>query len=361
MNGPIQSYASMADAAIVEKNSKQQKWFPLRPSSAGKCSRLLAYELMAYKGKGELVEEQRRPSVWRLLELGHYVEDQTIANLEKIPEFAVRFKQQLLDFFVLPSGQRVEGSTDAVMWSDKHRCVLDVKSVGDRFHSQFGTKWRGMLAGYSKMQHCVQFDTNSFYIENLPAFIKELGSEDSLYDNLLQVNSYCCTPFMQARDVDHGVVLRYNKNTSELSEIRFKPSMELFEALKAQFTAIEAAVEANNPDAAPKDFILGSVKCAYCPMQSHCWPKATKGEVFANSPKKNWATPVADLEKGEEIEVLLAERTKHESSKANMAKVDESILLLMDGHGVTKIKAKDGSVYDKVQLAKEVQLRRGKE
>lgn len=366
MIGPKVSYASLMDDVVMaraEEAQKTNRFFPLRPSAAGKCGRRLAHELAAYYGMEEPKHETRTPAVNRLLDFGHYIEEQAVSELADIPGFKLIFKQQVLNLFRLPiSGKMVEGSTDAVMMSDDYKCVLDVKSVGDRFHGHAFSKWDGMLADYSKMKTVEVMAPNAFYVEDLAAFLEELGSEDSLYDNCLQVNSYACTEFLKERGIDHGVILRYLKNSSKLMEIRFKPSQVLFEKLKAKFIMIEEAVlKHKDPTLVPKDFAPGHIKCTYCPYKEQCWPTARRGDFYKKRPGKQWSVPVRDLEEGAELDALISRRLELDTLEKEVKKLDHKIILLADGHGVDKIKAEDGSVWEVKILKSGASLRRSKD
>lgn len=361
MNGPTTSYIERLDTALLDKaKASTKKRYPLSPSAAGKCSRALAHDLAAYHGMEEKLEEVRPGRVERLLSLGNYVEGQIVDELKLLKDFDIRFTQQTVDLFTLPSGRVVEGSTDVALWSEKYKCVMDVKTIGDRFHSQFGTKWRGLIMDYSRMASVEVFGTNAFYIKDLTAFLEEVNPEDSIVSNLLQLNGYCCSPFFAGRNVDHGVILRYLKNTSELMEVRFAPSLVEFRKLQEKFARIENAVLVDkDPTKVAKDYILGSMFCAYCPQKNKCHPAAGKRDFYKNTPKQ-WPTRTKDLEKGAELEGMLREREAIELTKEALAKLDTEILLMMDGHDVEKIELNNGDVYVSVKLSKSTELRRSK-
>lgn len=358
----MKPYISMMDEALVEKEAgREAKYHPLRPSSAGKCARLLAWQLAAYNGQADIPEETKSGRILRLLDLGHYAEEQIIAHLKMLKGYNVRFNQQVVDLFNLPSGHTVEGSTDVALWSEEDKCLIDVKTIGDRFHSVQGTKWRGLLKDYDNNPHCEKIGEAAYYIEDLEAFVDSMDKEDSLYDNLLQLNSYACSDFFHSRGLKQAAIVRYNKNDSSLSEIRFKPSIELFNRLREKYILIERAVyEDENPDKAPMEFTLGSVKCAYCPMKSHCHPSAGKRDFYKGKPKE-WAKRTDEVKDGDELEGLLMKRAVLESNKQALEELDDKIILLLTNQNIRKIKTSEGDVYDVVTLAKGQELRRGKE
>lgn len=364
IKGPEKSYCTLVDIALMkeaEEQSARPMTHPLRPSAAGECSRKLAHELMAYEGKAERISEERKPSVLRLLRLGHFIEEHAIDDLKKIEGFNIRFQQQVVEMFTLPSGKIIEGSTDCVLWSDKHKALLDVKSVGDRFDHSFNSKWDLLLANYARSRNAHQFDDTGFWVEDVTAFIKEIGSDDPLAKNLVQLNLYTCTDFLQKRGIDHGVVYRYQKNASKTMEIRFKPDFALFEATKQKFTAIETAVAEGNPEAVRKDYVLGNIGCAYCPYQKRCWPSAAKRDHFASLPPKQWATKLGQLERSKEVSDLFYQYEATEELVENRKRLEKELLIEMEGHGVEKIKAASGQVYEIKRLQKGLELRKGKE
>lgn len=356
--GP-KSYVTLLDEVVKNRAADQPNSSPIRPSNAGSCTRRIAYDYLAFLGKGERIEETRKPSVERLLKLGHFIEDHVVQDLKDIPDMGVRFQQQLVEMFTLPLGTTVEGSMDAVMWSSEVRGVLDVKSIGDRWHNHFNTKWDSLIDGYKKTAK--EFAYNSFYVDDLEAFLKKIGPDDSLYKNLIQLNLYCCTEFMQKRGVDHGAIIRYNKNNSALMEIRFKPSLAVFETTKLRLASVEAAGDTGDITLAPKERVLGQLDCAYCPYKDECWPSAGKRDFYKAGKPKDWATKVAEMEKAAEIADLFACREHAEAAAADLASIDSDLIQLLDGHGVHKVKLDSGEVFEVKVLKSGAELRRSKE
>lgn len=355
--GPT-SYVKLLDEVMLRRTAAQKPGMPIRPSNAGSCARKMAYEYLGYLGKIPVKVEERKPSVERLLSLGHFVEDHLVQDLKEVPDMSVRFTQQLVEMFTLPGGLTVEGSTDAVTWSDEIRGVLDVKSIGDRWHAAFSSKWDGLLDTYRNF--AVEFDTNSFFVDDLHQFLLDIGTDDSLYKNLVQLNLYACCDFLQKRGVDHASIIRYNKNNSQLMEIRFVPDMRVFEQTKERLSLVEKAGLEGDIEIAPKERVLGQLDCAYCLYKANCWPKAQKKDFYSNG-KKYWATRTSELEKGTDLEALFLERERLEKEAVALVNIDREIIKLIDGHGVSKIKLDNGAVYEVKLLQKEAVLRRSKE
>ncbi len=351
--GPVKSFTRMVDEALLAKAEKEKEgkgYNPLRPSASGYCGRKLAYDYSAFKGYSDKIHEDRKPSVIRLLNLGNSIEYQALRELDMIPGFSVKFKQQMVEMFKLPSGQRIEGSIDALMVSDDHKVLLDVKSVGLRWHSAFGNSWKALMEKYDRLPTMQQFDDNAWYIDDVMAWLDEIG-EDALVANITQVNLYACTPFMKDRGVEVGVIYRYCKSNSETMEIRFKTSDELFNRIRAKYSLIEEKVEAKAIEEVPKDFVLGSQACGFCPYQSKCWPEVSaKKEYFKTFPKKEWPEAIADLDVAPELTKLFTQLATHDTALDQKEIAEQAILKLMIESEVTKIKLEDGSIYKRVYL-----------
>jgi hypothetical protein len=344
--GPSKSYCTLVDEQLLANEAKNKPYFPLRPSASGYCARKLAHDLMVYYGHEEKPEDNKSASVIRLLNLGHFVESHALKYLNDIPGFSVKFKQQVVDMFKLDrTGQIIEGSTDAVMWSPETKGLLDVKTVGDRFHAAFGTKWNSLMDKYDSLESFERFDDNAWYIKDITAAIKELG-DDTLVTNLTQINLYLCTEFMRSRGLDHGVVYRYNKNNSTHMEIRFAPSMELFEYVRKKFNDIDQAVADKDPQRVPREFTLGSQMCAFCPYKAKCYPEVdARKEYFKTFPKKTWPTLISDkmVPGSSKLFKKLNDLTASTDAKAVL---EQQIIVELQKLNLTKVKLADGQIYE---------------
>lgn len=349
--GPARSYCSLLDQALEERDRKEQaaasKYFPLRPSSAGYCGRKLAYSLAAHRGTGPHVADYKKPSIQRLLELGHSIEWHALRVFkDALPSLKQRFKQQVVDIFRLDSGILIEGSTD-VAFTDTG-ALVDVKSVGPRWSKGYKSSWDEMLAKYESMATVIKFDDNAFYVHDVQAFFEEVG-EDALVANITQLNLYLCTEFMRSRNMTHGVIYRYNKADSRHMEIRFAPSAQLFEAIKSKFNTIDKACSpgGGGPEAVPRGAMLGSQACGFCPYAEHCWPEiSTKKEYFKTLPKKKWA-PAAPAP----LEALFDELATHKKAEEASELLTSKILSYMVEKEVKRVKLRDGTVYEAKYLA----------
>lgn len=365
--GPEISYCELLDHEIQAKLAKDvsEPKFPLRPSAGGYCARRLAFDLMEYRGHAKYSKEPMDSNVYRLLNLGHSVEYSALRNLELLDGFSLRYKQQVVSLFRLdpttadPTGRLIEGSVDVVLWSDKYKCVLDVKSAKDGFSAAYKSRWDETLAKYDNMKTLVKLSENGWYADDLEAFIAELNG-DFLVDNLVQLNLYACSDFLRERGIDHAVIYKYGKNDSRHYEIRFKPSMALFNKLKDKFNAINQAVEQKDPTSIKCESFLGSMKCAFCPYKGQCWETDAKTAWFKTFPKKEWPK---DLTTEPELRMLmqLYEGSLIDEKRKN--KLETDILKLMVDKRLRKIKLDNGNVYELKYLkspSEHFELRRSK-
>ena len=127
----------------------------------------------------------------------------------------------------------IEGSVDSCFWSDKYKGIIDYKTKKDKFDKAFKTNWDATDELLSKIAH--KFSETGYYVDNLPKFLDALHFDPYLAANFKQLNGYACTKFLQDRGIDHGCIIQYNKNDSRKREIRFRPSMEVFEQVKQKF------------------------------------------------------------------------------------------------------------------------------
>lgn len=348
--GPEVSYCDLLDYEIEEHlKQPQPKRYPLSPSAAGKCSRALAYDLMEYKDHATYEKEPMKPAVYRLLNLGHSIEYSALKNFQLLKDFQLKYKQQSVHLFKLaptpddPAEKIIEGSMDVVMWSDKYKGVLDVKSQKDGFSSAFKTRWHETLDKYSRMSTLTQFGASAFYADDIEAFIAELGG-DFLVDNLIQINLYACSDFLVERGIDHAIIFKYNKNTSEHYEIRFKPSKELFQKTVNKFNIVNEAVSRKAPEDVPKDFVLGGMRCAFCPYSKECWGQDGLKAWFKTMPKKEWPTDVDRLPK--EVGSLFASYEKAVADGKQAERIEQEIVKALESANESKVRLDTGAVYE---------------
>jgi hypothetical protein len=368
--GPPIGYTDLLDAHTMDKleaeDNSDRKYTPLRPSAAGKCGRELAYEFMEYRGKAKYPKGTKTPSEYRLLNLGHSVEWNLLRQFEEVELFKVKYKQQVVSFFKISPEEWIEGSVDAVMYSPKWKAVIDVKSKKDKF-SRFGeTKWDEDSIRFANMNTVVKVTDSLFYVDNLKDFLTELN--DAFFaSNFYQLNMYANSQFLLERGVDHAAVIQYNKNDSRLREFRFKPSKEVYEQTETKFKGVAEAVDVHSdPERVPKDHVLGSIKCAFCPYSKKCWGEDTNSrqEFFKKFPKKNWPDQTDRLGAvGDELEFLYDDFKSAEGLAEAAGLVEAEIIKIMDRENINKIKFSDGAIYELKALKSpypHLALRRGK-
>lgn len=378
--GPQESFCDLIDNHMLAmEQAKTTKYYPLRPSASGYCARRLAYDLMDYHGYKSYGKEEKKPSVLRLLNFGHSVEFSALRNMDGLPGWDVKYKQQVLSMFRLDptepgtTGRLIEGSLDAVLWSDAHRALLDVKSVGDRWSGSFKGKWEELLDKYSNMKSLVPFGNvdakegyKAFYADSLEDFIAELNG-DFLCDNLYQLNLYACSPFLVERGISIAVVYRYNKNDSRHMEIRFRPSQAVYQQTFQKFNSINQAVARRDPESIDRQSFLGSFRCAYCPHAKHCWGDADSLKAwFATFPEREWPVRLNELsnsEAAQRLAGLFADYTAEKSHTSEADKIETQILEICTQEKITKLQLDNKQVYEVKYLKSpkpHFELRRGK-
>lgn len=377
--GPPIGYTDLLDFEIEEKLKREEedrkagkvRHHPLRPSAAGYCGRRLAYDLMEYRGHAYYPKEIKKPSVYRLLELGHSVEYSALKNFELLKEHTrLKYKQQTLSFFPLERGikdapkEMIEGSCDAVFISDRWKGVMDVKSQKDGWSTAYASRWDETLAKFDRMKTLTKLSESAWYADDLGAFLEELG-DDLLADNLYQLNMYACSQFLQERGISFGSILKYNKNDSRQYELRFRPSVEIYEKTRAKFNAIAVAVDEKKPEKIERESLLGSMRCAFCPYAQQCWETAdAKKAWFGTLPKKTWPKDLHKMgEDGQKLSELFATyRAQLDSAKDSEA-TEKSIIEILARQRIKKIRLDDGAVYEVKYLQSprpHFELRRGK-
>lgn len=356
-------YIDILDAVTHEEEKKKSyDKIPIRPSAAGKCTRELAFAYNEYRNENVNYEkEDKTPSVVRLLSLGHFIEDHVIKQLRKIKytdtiedehKFEIRYTQQGLSFMKVREGEWVEGQNDLCFWSPKWKCVADVKSKKDKFSAYFATKWDEDTEKLSAMKSVKIIQGSSFWVENLEEFLEEL--DDPFFEaNFQQLNLYCLNPFFKERGVDHGVILQYNKNDSRLREVRFRPSQKLYDKVINKFkTAIASVDVEKDPFKAPRDYALGSIKCAFCDFKKECWEgKDSLQAFFATFPKKNWPKDTSKMgDVGQDLEELYEAYKEIAGAAKDEEKLGRDLAEAILKSGNRKVRFEDGHIYEIKEL-----------
>lgn len=371
--GPATGYVDILDHLTTEKQKKDKaegKEFqksPIRPSSAGACTRELYYSFQQYAGQAKYETELMDPATVRLLDLGHSIEYHLIKQFGLMAGlFDIRFKQQVLSFGHLEAtdpklAQWLEGSLDLVFWSTHHKCVADVKSKKDKFSAFYKTNWDETSEKLRRMRTVSVITDKAFWVEDLEAFLNELN-DPFFAANFLQLNLYANSDFLVERGVDHGFIVQYNKNDSRLREIRFKPSRALYEKTKARLQNVVKAVDTKNPDLAPREFALGSFKCGFCKYKNECWDGAdAKKEFFNTLPKKSWPKDTDRLgEVGTGLEKLFVMFNAQSQAEKEREVTEAAIAKVMLEKNIHKLRLANGEIYELKRLKEGVVIRRGK-
>lgn len=352
--GPEMGYTDLLDHEIMEKIKRDAEIVrhPLRPSSAGYCARRLAYELSESLGHAKYEKELMNPTTYRLLNFGHSVEFSALQNLRMLPGFQMRYKQQVVTCFKLEDmadgtkAPLIEGSTDVVLWSEKYKCVLDVKSQKDGWSSFHKTRWDEGLEKYNNMKSLVRIGESAWYADDVLALLKEING-DFLADNIYQLNLYACSEFLRERGIDHAVIYKYGKNDSRHYEIRFRPSMELYRQVESKFNNIFKMVHSREPEKVPKESFLGSARCAFCPFKKQCWNEDALKAWYRTLPRKEWPDHIDSLgEASAELRTMFAQWGSALKADHEKEILENQILRLLVENKVQKIKLDSGDIYE---------------
>lgn len=353
--GPEVGYVDLLDHYTDEKikeSADKQSYFPLRPSSAGKCTKELTYELMEFEGKAKYEKNIREANEQRLLDLGHSIEYHIIQQFYNVPLFKLLYKQQVVKAFTLKRGEKpllIEGSMDAVFISDHWKGVVDFKSKKDKYSSYYSSNWQETTEKLSQMASVKQLTEKTFYADDLETFLKELN--DPFFEaNFLQLNLYARSEFLVERGIDHAAIIQYNKNDSRVREVRFRPSQKLADKIKNKYQRVVDAVDSGDgPQSVKRDFKLGSIKCAFCAFNKDCWEgdDALK-EYFGTFPKKYWATNIDKVQKDVRTEILrcFEEYKKLEQASQDLSKVEQELVSWLQEANIRKIKFDNDNIYE---------------
>lgn len=379
--GPDFSYSDALNHLTYEHSKKLQaegkdiSKFPLRPSAAGHCERELAYALMEYRGLAKYEKEVHEPELTRLFALGHSVEYVLLRDMaQHFREigFTIEYKQQRLSFMHLESkikpswSQWIEGSIDFVLWSEKHKAIGDVKSKKEKYSSYRKSDWEETNYKYSQLKSLVKIGDTAFYADDAVEFLNEVD-DPYLAANVLQLNLYAMNGFIAERGIDHCFLIYYNKNTSQLRELRFRPSEQLSDYVKNKFKNAFEAVEAGQPELAKQEFGIGQMKCAFCTYKEVCRPADDPlREWFKTFPKKVWpkdTNRIDDVDLAETLEEIYSEYKVAASASTSTEKLASELCKLLTDARINKVKFSDGEVYE-VKLLKSpkerLELRRSK-
>lgn len=360
--GPSVGYIDLLDHHITEKLKKEaeggRNYHPLRPSSAGKCTRELAYEMDEFVNKTIYDREPMNPDTHRLLSLGHSVEYNILRMFEEVELFEIKYKQQIVSFFKLDEKKWIEGSVDAVIWSPQHKAVIDIKSKKNNFSSWSSSQWDEHSEKYGKMKSVERVTDRFFWIADLDLFLEELD-DPFLAANFYQLNMYANSQFLLERNVDHGAIVQYNKNDSRLREIRFRPSTKVYEEIRDKFQGVSSGVR---PEDSKRDFSLGSIKCAFCSFKRSCWPESDAlKEYFKTWPKKQWPDKTERLgETGQELERLFSRYQEKEAAEKEKARLEQLITLIMNEEQIQRVQLSDKSIYEMRALKTGLVIRKAK-
>jgi hypothetical protein len=333
------SIVDMLDIALVENYEKQwsgpRRKAPLRPSSAGKCTRALAP-----------AEDKKEPATIRLLDVGSYIEKSMINHLRKLKEpfgIEVKYEDQIVTVCTLADGTIIEGEIDFALEGPGVKILGDSKTTKVKFSSHMTDNWEEMLQKWRRMPSVKQLSETCYYVEDAWAFCQAL-KDDFKIDNVMQVNMYLGSDFFRERGYEHGALYYYLKNDSRMYELRFKFNQKLHDFVKDRY---ETAKNVPTPEEAPKSYNLGSIRCAFCPYSNHCWSTQDPLKAYFNTlPKKQWAKDLSKVKDSDMIEGLFNEYEDLLTKSESIEVVEDKIAQLLAAQKVSKIKRGNGDIWE---------------
>lgn len=338
---------------IIQERKTEQRYMPLRPSSAGKCEKELGYEYMQYKGYATYPAEPGSPDVHRLLNLGHSVEyhanNEMRAAFAKSPKpIRLKYKQQSVSICRLHDNTLIEGNIDLWIETADWRCLADWKSKSDKYSQFYKSSWDEFVEKLTKSGNAVSFGDDAVFITDLEKFL-ESYDDPFFKNNLYQLNMYGTTEFAKERNLTFCSIFQYNKNDSRIREIRFTPNDNVAKQVISKFQRVAQVVDTEKSiENLNKDFLLGSMKCGFCDFKKQCWPEEDALKAyFKELPPRQWAKDFDRLRPDvqEQLLSLFSEYHALSESPKNLEKIEGKIVAILDKHKVYKIRLNKDQIY----------------
>lgn len=338
---------------IVEDKSKDARWNPLRPSSAGKCERELGYEFMEFRGHASYPKELNPPPVHRLLNLGSSIEYHANSEMRyafsKSPKpIKLKYKQQSVTVCRLHDGTLIEGSIDLWIETAEWRCLADWKSKSDKYSQFYKSSWDEFIEKMLSTGNAEKFGEDCVFITDLGKFL-ETNKDSFFNNNIYQLNIYGTTDFAKERNITFCSILQYNKNDSRIREIRFVPDEAVASKTREKFQRVAKTVdETKSAQELTKEYMLGSQKCGFCSFRKECWPEDDAMKLyFRQLPAKQWPKDLDRMapETQTELSGLFKEYHNLATMPAKLELVEEKIIKALDKLKVFKIRLDAEHIY----------------
>lgn len=360
--GPDVSLATIIDTFTEEKSRSKigEKWgIPLRPSSAGKCARALAYELTEFRDLAKYEPEEIDAKTTRIFSLGHDMERNLFYHAREAFKqsgdlIKLKYQQQIMSFFKLPlTGEMIQGSIDGAFEHKSWLAVVDAKSKKDGWSNHYKSRWEEHDEGLLRSEWVKPIDAKGVYIENLEAFLSDYRVKDPFFcDNIYQLNFYYWSEcgFLRHRGSEFCSLLYYNKNDCSIKEVRFKPCEKSAEYVKQKFLAVHQAVDGDkNPELVGREYTLGSARCAFCRFSKSCWGKeqaVVRKDYFKTLPFKKWPKRLKEVPYQADLQELFTEYLAATTSSEKMDILEPKIIHLLNEAKCNKVELPTGEVFE---------------
>ncbi len=222
---------------LIEKAIEEPRYdrFPLSPSQALKCARMLWYSLKNSSDSQQFPKDTYNARTILTFDAGNRAEWSLIKYLRQSKDFDVVYEQKSM---VITENKEfiIKGTCDLILDIKGTRILVDIKSI-----NQEGFK----------------------------------NSELPKIEHYAQVQLYLNSKWATEQGIKYGGILLYNKNMCQLKIKIFEPNIELATALVTRFHQIYSKYKSN--ELPNRDFLLGHKEkvgysqCGYCSFKTVCY------------------------------------------------------------------------------------------
>lgn len=345
--------------------------FPLSPSQLGGCSRKMALDLAEFSNIAVYPKEKYDPRSTRRFSRGYDIEYSLLKQLNKYVPIQQSYKQQHIEMARTFDDRIIGGSVDVVLVDENEAMITDIKSKATYYSNAYTDKFEHDFKELAEYEGVHQFGDMAFYIEDIHEFYHKFPIDNFTSRYFIQLNMYGASPwarefrhngFPNIKGISHVSLLFENKNNHMLAEVRWKPSIKLYDETieKAQNIYNYVVRDKKEPSEYPAEFTLGTVNCRLCDRRAVCWKD--KRHPW-NGPKTKWAKDIDRLEGAENIEKVYENYKKLLTTQKELDRVEQDLLALLVQTGEQKVRFSDTHIYEikKLKSPKEhLKLKRSK-
>lgn len=228
-----QKIIKMIDRAITTSNVSR---FPLSPSQALKCARMLYYSLKHQTDPQTYPHDFLTSRSILTFDAGHRAEWSLIKFLRRSKEFDIIYEQKIVKTGEIAADVPILGTIDLVIGINNTKILVDIKSI-----NQEGFK----------------------------------NSELPKPEHFIQVQMYLNSSFAKENNIKYGGILYYNKNMCQLKFTMFDKNSSVVAPIIERFKQIYNHFKTGVVP--PREFLWGYKEdvsysqCGYCPFNKLCY------------------------------------------------------------------------------------------